>query len=102
MDTTGVKKVVFSTVTSSERLDDGTWKAITVTTERHEMDDGTVKEEKVDAMCIDDDIARAVSTSSRSALSFILENVYKNGFEGLIDYHEFQRSKEENKEQKVD
>jgi len=91
------KTVVFSTVTSGERQEDGTWKAVTTTKESYTLLDDTVVEEKVDAMSIDDELSRAVDTATRSTLSFIIENVYKAGFTGLVEYFAFQRQLEEAK-----
>lgn len=84
-----VKAVEFITETAASLDDDGTWKAISKTTERAQTLDGEWREEFVESMCIDDSLTKAIETATKAILSFIIENVYSAGFTGLIEYYDF-------------
>jgi len=73
--------------------DDGTWKAINEIVDRvlYEGDTEWV-EESVNAMSFDAACNTAIQTAMGSTLNYLLQNVYQNGFNGLVEYREYERS----------
>lgn len=78
--------------TTCDLQEDGYWKVVS------EIIDGVLYEgnedwttEKLEAMAIDKDCSAAIRTSMNSTLGFIIDNVYKNGFTGLVEYREYER-----------
>jgi hypothetical protein len=85
----------FTTTTLCEIDSEGYWKSTSTMIDRARYEgDSEWVEEKLDAMSIDSDIQSAIQTSMASCLTYMNENVFKNGFTGLLEYREFQRSLE--------
>lgn len=95
------KKVIAKEYVSTTRCDlmeDGYWKAVNDVHDRV-LYEGEIEwvDEKVDAMSMDTDPAKAIQTAMSSSLNYIIQNVYQNGFSSLIDYREYQRALEQKK-----
>lgn len=101
------KKIIAREYVSTTRCDlmeDGYWKAFNEVHDRV-LYNGESEwiDEKVDAMAMDTDPQKAIQTAMTSTLNYIVQNVYQNGFSGLIDYRIYQKSLEQKKaEAKVD
>ncbi len=89
------KKVVgrkSSSVTVCNLQEDGYWKVVSEIVDDVLFEgDKDWTSEKVEAMAIDKDCSAAIRTSMNSTLGFILDNVYKNGFPGLVEYRAYER-----------
>ncbi len=97
------KKVIareYISTTRCDLMEDGYWKAVNEIADRV-LFDGEEEwlDERVDAMSIDTDPKQAIKTSMQSVLNYLMQNVYQNGFEGLIEYREFQNKLAEKKEE---
>ena len=101
------KKVIareYISTTRCDLMEDGYWKATNEVADRVLFDgeDGWI-DERVDAMAMDTNPKEAIKTSMESVLNYLMQNVYQNGFDGLIEYREFQNKLLEKKaEAKVD
>jgi hypothetical protein len=102
MTTPNIIKREYISKTLSEK-DEGTyWKVISTIYDRvlYEGREDWV-EEKVEVMSYDTDLKSAVETSMTGALSYMIETVYKAGFDGLVEYREFERASKAAKEKPV-
>lgn len=95
------KKIVgreYTSVTKCTLDGDEYWKAIN---EIHDkvLYEGEIEwvDEKIEAMSIDKDSQAAIQTAMSSTLNYLVQNVYQNGFNGLVEYREFQRALEDGK-----
>jgi hypothetical protein len=97
------KKVIsreYISTTRCDLMDDGYWKATNEVADRV-LFEGEEEwlDERVDAMAMDSNPKSAIKTSMESVLNYLLQNVYNNGFDGLIEYREFQNKLAEKKEE---
>jgi hypothetical protein len=77
-------------------MKDGTWKAVSEIWDKVLYEDETEwHTAKVDAMAYDNDANSAIQTAMGSALNYLLQNVYQNGFKGLVEYEEYKKQLEE-------
>lgn len=95
------KKVIareYVSITRTDLMEDGYWKAVNEIHDRvlYEGDAEWI-DEVVNAMSIDENPQAAVKTAMNSSLRYLLQNVYQNGFNGLVEYREFQRQLESKK-----
>jgi len=81
--------------TFCELQEDGYWKVISEINDNvlYEYADGKTEwvKEKVDAKALDTDCQKAIQTAMNSTLGYLLDNVYKKGFSGLIELREYER-----------
>jgi hypothetical protein len=95
------KKIIGREYLSSTKCDlqeDGTWKAYNAIVDKVLYEgDAEWTEEKIDAISFNDDAQLAIQTAMTSSLNFLLENVYQNGFKGLVEYRAYERSLKEDK-----
>ncbi len=71
---------------------DGTWKAYSSITDRVLYEGETEwTEETVDAMSYDRDTQQAIQVAMSSTLQYLVQNVYQNGFNGLVEYRAYER-----------
>ena len=92
------KKIVgreYLSSTLCELGEDGYWKVKSETHDRvlYEGDTEWV-DEMVDAIGIDRDCQSAIQTAMGSTLNYLTQNVYQNGFNGLVEYRAYQRQLE--------
>jgi len=73
---------------------DNTWKLIVTLGEKIVLKDGTVREEKLEAMSLDTDFGSAQRIALRSVLQQMDDLVYARGFDSLIDAVDYQKSLE--------
>lgn len=85
--------------THCELEEDGTWKVLS------EIGDAVLYDgesewvsEKVDALVYNKDCQKAIEIAMNSTLGFLLDNVYKGGFKGLVEFREYERRLKEGKE----
>jgi len=101
MDKKIVGRIALSS-TKCELQEDGNWKAISEICDKVLYEGDTEwKEETVNAMSIDTDSQSAIQTAMGSTLNYLVQNVYNNGFNGLIEYREYQKQLEEGRKEKV-
>jgi hypothetical protein len=81
----------YISTTRCNLMDDGYWKATNEIADRV-LYEGAEEwiDERVDAMAMDTNPKAAIKTSMESVLNYLVQNVYQNGFDGLIEYREFQ------------
>jgi hypothetical protein len=93
----------YISTTRCNLMDDGYWKATNEIADRV-LYEGAEEwiDERVDAMAMDTNPKAAIKTSMESVLNYLVQNVYQNGFDGLIEYREFQNKLAEKKGGKVD
>jgi len=100
------KKIVGRIALSSTKCDlmeDGNWKAISEIWDKVLYEGETEWiEEKVDAMSIDNNAENAIQTSMGSTLNYLMQNVYNNGFRGLVEYREYERNLLEGRKEKAE
>lgn len=83
-----------STICSLES--DDYWKAVNEIHDRVLYEGETEwVEEKLEAMSIDKDIQTAIQTAMGSTLNFLVQTVYASGFNGLVEYRQFERGLED-------
>jgi hypothetical protein len=91
------KKIVGREFFSSTKClldDEDFWKATNLITDRVLYEGETEwVEETVDAMSIDKNCQSAIQTAMSSTLTYLAQNVYQNGFNGLVEFREYERSK---------
>lgn len=89
------KKIVGKETTSTTSCNlqpDGYWKVVSQIHDRVLYEGETEWiDEMVEAMSMDKDCETAIKTSMNSTLSYLLQNVYQNGFAGLVEYREYER-----------
>ncbi len=95
------KKVIareYISTTKCDLMEDGYWKSVNEVADRvlYEGSDEWI-DERVDAMAMDTDPKKAIKTAMESVLNYLLQNVYNNGFDGLIEFREYRKSLEEKK-----
>jgi len=92
------KKIVareYISTTRCDAKDGGWWEAYNKVTDRVLYEgENEFLEETVEAKAMDTDSQNAIQTAMNSTLSYLIQNVYQNGFKGLIEYREFQRKLE--------
>lgn len=89
--------VEYINTTVAEKTADNTWEVVSTVKERQKLPNGEWVEEQSSAMCIDYDLRNAIEVATKSVLSFIIQEVYKNGYNGLIDYFANKRNEEDKK-----
>lgn len=88
----------YSSVTRCDLMEDGYWKAVTDTHDRVLYEGETEwRDEGVNAMAMDTNPQEAIKTAMNSVLSYIVQNVYQNGFSSLVEYRDYQKALEEKK-----
>ncbi len=91
------KKIVgrhYYSSTNCMLAEDGYWKAVNEIHDRVLYEGETEwVEEKIEAMSFDSDIQTAIQTAMGSTLNYLVQNVYQQGFDGLVEYREFERAK---------
>lgn len=95
------KKVIareYISTTKCDLMEDGYWKATNEVADRVLYEgESEWLDERVDAMSMDTDPKRAIKIAMESVLNYLTQNIYQNGFDGLIEYREFQNRLEEKK-----
>lgn len=90
------KKIVARENISSTKCvlqEDGSWKVTSTIYDKALLEGETEWiEETVEAMSFDSDVQRGVQTTMGSTLNYLTQTVYQNGFRGLIEYREYERS----------
>jgi hypothetical protein len=89
------KKIIGRIALSSTKCDlqeDGMWKAVSEIWDKVLYEGETEwTEEMVTAMSFDNDSQSAIQTAMGGTLNYLLQNVYNNGFKGLIEYRDYER-----------
>lgn len=89
------KKIVgriYMSTTSTMLDEDGYWKAINSITDKVLYEGETEwVEEKIESMALDRDSTAAIQNSMNGSLSYLMQNVYQKGFNGLVEYRAFER-----------
>jgi len=99
------KKIIGRIALSSTKCDlmeDNNWKAVSEIWDKILYEGETEwVEEKVDAMSIDSNAENAIQTAMGSTLNYLMQNVYQNGFKGLVEYKEYQKQLEDGRKAKA-
>ena len=99
------KKVIsreFISSTLCELGEDDYWKTYSKIIEKALFEGDTEwVEESIDAVAYDSDVQRAIQTSMSSTLNFMLQTVYNNGFNSLLEYREYERNLANAKQSKL-
>jgi hypothetical protein len=100
------KKIVGREYLSTTRCDleeGGNWKAVNTIHDRVLYEGQTEWiDELVEAMSYDANCQQAIQTAMSSTLNYLIQNVYQNGFNGLVEYRAYQKQLEQRKELKVE
>lgn len=100
------KRVISRENISSTKCDlqeDGTWKIVSEIHDKALLEGETEWiDESVSSMTYDSDPQNGIQTVMGSNLNYLTQIVYQNGFRGLIEYREYERSLNKAREEKVE
>lgn len=94
MDNNLIKGRTFSEETTAVKDEDGFWKIDVTMSEKVVYNDGTEREESINAMGMDKDFGIAHQMALFAALSELRELVYDKNLDSLIEGRELQRKLE--------